>query len=112
MTESQDVSYSASCPPGDKSRSLARTGTPLHRALYLGHLSIAQKLLQAGASTDALDHQARTPLDLVSAELVLCGQRHTATSFSSAAKGLMLYAWGSGANYQVRVALLDRVSPV
>ena len=39
---------------------IAHSGTSLHRALYLGGLEAAQKLLLAGASLDVLDNQARS----------------------------------------------------
>lgn len=43
--------------------------TPLHKALYLGHLSTAALLLRAGASLEITDHKGRQPADLISSEL-------------------------------------------
>ncbi|KAK9837376.1 hypothetical protein WJX84_002537, partial [Apatococcus fuscideae] len=65
--------------------------TALHRALYWGHLQTAALLLAAGAQCSALDHQGRTPLDLLSAEL---------RPFLQLSHG-EAYAWGSGTNYQL-----------
>jgi len=121
--------------------------TPLHKALYLGHLSIAAELLRNGASLEISDHKGRLPADLISSELrrrlgpwagelLHSGRRSRAAgvavvapSASAAATGAaggsaaslaagggaasaapaptfersLLYAWGSGANWQLGV---------
>ncbi|KXZ47089.1 hypothetical protein GPECTOR_38g326 [Gonium pectorale] len=74
--------------------------TPLHRALYLGHLAAAAKLLQAGAALEAPDHKERTPVDLVSAEL----QR---MPVAGTGRCSCIYSWGSGANYQLGTGSTD-----
>ncbi|EIE21610.1 RCC1/BLIP-II [Coccomyxa subellipsoidea C-169] len=66
--------------------------TSLHRALYLGHLSAAALLLDAGAQLSIQDFKGRIPLDLLSASLKAYLLSGTASE---------VYSWGNGANYQL-----------
>ena len=61
--------------------------TPLHSALYFGHVSLAAQLLARGARLEALDDAGRTPLDLV---LTVDGDIRTE-----------VFSWGSGTNFQL-----------
>ncbi|KAG1665986.1 hypothetical protein FOA52_010084 [Chlamydomonas sp. UWO 241] len=105
--------------------------TCMHRALYYGSLVAARTLLLAGASLDIPDHQGRTPLDLLSRELAPRarggdGATGSGATGSSSGKGSAgggsgsgsggvagVYAWGSGANYQLGTGSTDvHASPV
>ncbi|KAK9908199.1 hypothetical protein WJX75_004163 [Coccomyxa subellipsoidea] len=66
--------------------------TSLHRALYLGHLSAAALLLDAGAQLSIQDFKGRVPLDLLSSSL----KAHLLSGTVSE-----VYSWGNGANYQL-----------
>ncbi|CAL8469414.1 g8955 [Coccomyxa elongata] len=66
--------------------------TSLHRALYLGHLSAAALLLDAGALLSIQDYKGRTPLDVLSTSLKAQLLGGTTSE---------VYSWGNGANYQL-----------
>ncbi|KAG7158760.1 Inhibitor of Bruton tyrosine kinase-like [Homarus americanus] len=68
--------------------------TPLHRALFYGHLHVACALIQAGGNLSTLDHDALTPLDHANFD------RLSTVSFNN---GLSkrVYVWGNNTNYNL-----------
>ncbi|XP_063867571.1 inhibitor of Bruton tyrosine kinase-like [Scylla paramamosain] len=68
--------------------------TPLHRALFHGHIDAACTLIQAGSSTSTLDNDALTPLDHVSFD------RARSISFTSSLP-THVYLWGNNANFNL-----------
>eukprot|EP00892_Ulva_mutabilis_P000327 jgi/Ulvmu1/10295/UM060_0097.1 len=77
--------------------------TPLHKALYWGHVHIAAILLTNSASTTVLDRKHRTPLEVAAEDIR--GQLH----FSRPGG---VFVWGSGANYQLGTGSTeDRAAP-
>ena len=75
--------------------------TPLHKALYWGHVQLAAVLLAHNASTYVPDDKQRTPLEVAAEEL----RAHLHFS-----KPGDVYAWGSGANYQLGTGSTERHS--
>jgi hypothetical protein len=87
--------------------------TPLHKALYLGRLSIAAALLRAGAPLDAPDRRGRLPADLLSSELRRRLGPWAVGGAGAAPARSALVAWGSGANWQLGVGSQElHLSPV
>lgn len=68
--------------------------TPLHRALFHGHIDAACTLIQAGSITSTLDNDALTPLDHVSFD------RARSISFTSSLP-TQVYLWGNNANFNL-----------
>ncbi|KAK4310898.1 hypothetical protein Pmani_017578 [Petrolisthes manimaculis] len=75
-------------------RDLESGYTPLHRALFYGHLHVACILIQAGCSVSTLDYDALTPLDHVNFD------RHPVVSFTGSLP-THVYVWGSNTNYNL-----------
>ncbi|XP_050719099.1 inhibitor of Bruton tyrosine kinase-like isoform X2 [Eriocheir sinensis] len=68
--------------------------TPLHRALFYGHLGTACTLIQAGSSTSTLDNDALTPLDHINFD------RARSMSFTSS-RPTQVYLWGNNTNFNL-----------
>lgn len=68
--------------------------TPLHRALFYGHVHVAIALIKAGANISALDYDALTPLDHINFD------RPQLVSFTFSLPK-HVYVWGSNSNYNL-----------
>eukprot|EP00884_Botryococcus_braunii_P008275 jgi/Botrbrau1/17449/Bobra.0054s0038.1 len=76
--------------------------TPLHCALYYGHIRAALLLLVAGVQTSLQDFKGREGLDIVSARVDVEAQQGC---------GTIVYSWGSGTNYQLGTGAVSRHEP-
>ncbi|XP_068231446.1 inhibitor of Bruton tyrosine kinase [Palaemon carinicauda] len=79
--------------------------TPLHRALFYGHVQVAVALIKAGANISSLDYDALTPLDHINFD------RPNLVSFTFSLPK-HVYVWGSNSSYNLGQAhQCDRTSP-
>lgn len=76
--------------------------TALHRAFYYGHIRISSMLMSAGASTEVVDMENRSPVDMVSKQLA-----QVANGCNQYEMHGHVFSWGNGSNYTLGTGSLE-----